>query len=83
MVVSAHCEHAEQIDSQTQATDEKELTCIHLWWIQSVGHKSDIMIRARRNARTHSRWMASKIINTDIRMRNIPFAKPESVSMRP
>lgn len=31
----------------------------------------------------YMRWMASKMIKIDIKMRNMPFAKPESVSMRP
>lgn len=29
------------------------------------------------------RWMASKTMNTEMRMRKTPFAKPDRVSMRP
>ena len=32
--MTTHCYHAEQIDDQSQSTDQKKLICVHLWWIQ-------------------------------------------------
>ncbi len=32
--MATHCYHAEQIDDQTQSTDQKKLIGIHLWWVQ-------------------------------------------------
>ena len=32
---------------------------------------------------THRRWIASKMMKSEIRMRKMPLANPESVSMRP
>jgi hypothetical protein len=32
--MTTHCYHAEQIDGQSQSTDQKKLIGVHLWWIQ-------------------------------------------------
>jgi len=32
--MTAHCYHAEQIDEQSQSTDQKKLIGVHLWRIQ-------------------------------------------------
>ena len=32
--MAAHCYHAEQIDEQSQSTDQKKLIGVHLWGIQ-------------------------------------------------
>lgn len=32
--MTAHCHHAEQIDEQSQSTDQKKLIRVHLWGIQ-------------------------------------------------
>lgn len=36
VVVSAHCEHTEQIHSKTERANKKQLTSVHFWRIQSV-----------------------------------------------
>lgn len=32
---------------------------------------------------THNRWMASNTMKMEMRMRNMPFANPDKVSIRP
>ena len=32
---------------------------------------------------TYMRWIASKMMNIEIRIKNIPLANPDNVSMRP
>lgn len=34
--MTAHCYHAEQIDEQSQSTDQKKLIGVHLWGIQQA-----------------------------------------------
>jgi hypothetical protein len=34
MVVPPHCEHAEQVDTQADGTDQEQLVRIHLWGVQ-------------------------------------------------
>lgn len=31
--MTTHCYHTEQIDEQSQSTDQKKLIGVHLWWI--------------------------------------------------
>jgi len=81
--MSAHCYHAEQIDEQSQSTDQKELIGVHLWGIQpEKGILAQTALRGL-HPRAHRRCMASNMMKIEIRIRKMPFAKPESVSIRP
>lgn len=39
--------------------------------------------KVKKVSRTYIRWIASKMINIEIKIRNIPLAKPDNVSTRP
>ena len=81
MVVSSHSEHTKQVHTQTKGTDEQQLAGIHFRRIEAKmpGQKPQMVC----SGDTYIRWIASKTINIEIKMRKIPFANPDSVSILP
>ena len=84
MVMSAHSEHTEQVHAQTKGTNKQQLVGIHFRGIEAGEQKlAPRGITRETKEITNIRWMASNTINIEIKMRNIPFANPESVSILP
>ena len=81
VMMSSHSEHAKQIHAQTQRADEEQLICVHLGWLQAILLSAASVKMIEKKA--HMRWIASKTMKIEMRMRKMPFAKPDKVSMRP
>lgn len=81
VVMSTHGKHPKDIHTKANWADKKQLTGVHFWRF-----KASVIVKThplRDNPLTYRRCIASKQIKTEIRIRNIPFENPESVSMRP
>lgn len=48
MVMPAHGEHTEQINSQAQCTDKQQLASVHLWRVESRGSHQQSIISISR-----------------------------------
>ena len=81
--MTTHCYHTEQIDEQSHSTDQKKLIGVHLWWVQPRRGTLGQTAPLRKPVSAYRRCIASNTINIEIRIRKMPFAKPESVSIRP
>ena len=49
MVVTPHCEHTEQVDTQADRADQEQLVCVHLWGVQPVWMVSSDKIENERS----------------------------------
>jgi hypothetical protein len=62
------------------------LVSIHLWWFHTTKRKDENYKKGcpkwKKNG-TYMRWIASKMMNIEIRIKKIPLANPDNVSMRP
>ena len=84
MMMPAHSKHTKEIHSKTKRTNEKQLARVHLRRVKTT--QFDISATTDNKEvvhQTHIRCIASNMMKMDIRIRKIPFANPERVSIRP
>lgn len=83
MVMSAHGKHSKQVDGQTHRADKQQLACIHLRRIETDGGMLIPLNSGQALRKTDIRWIASNTMKIEMRMRKMPFANPDIVSIRP